>query len=160
MLIPQVQYLTNDSWEEISALDETNGWPILHSANYSKGMLYILTIPENFTDLYNIPAEALGRIRQVLTGKLRMHLEGPGKVSMFFYDNNTLIVESFLDEATDVKIVADKQFKNFTDIISNENINGTIREPLMGWWGRPIGDQKIFFNLTVRPHSYRVFKIE
>jgi hypothetical protein len=160
MLIPQIQYLTNDSWEEVSALDETNGWPILHSANYSKGMLYILTVPENFTDLYNIPTEALNRIREVLTGKLKIQLEGSGKVSMFFYDNNTLIIESFLDKATDVKIVADKQFKNLTDIISNENIGGAIREPLIGWWGRPIGDQKIFFNLTVRPHSYRVLKIE
>jgi hypothetical protein len=160
MLIPQIQYLTNDSWEEVSALDETNGWPILHSANYSKGMLYIVTIPENFTDLYNIPAEALGRIRQVLAGKLKVFMEGPEKVSMFFYDNNTLIVESFMDESVEVKLVADKQFKKLGDIISNESINGVIREPAMGWWGRPIGEQKIFFNLTVKPHSYRVFKIE
>jgi hypothetical protein len=160
MLIPQIQYLTNDSWEEISALDETNGWPILHSANYSKGMLYVLTIPESFTDLYNMPAEALNRIREVLTRKLKIYVEGPGKVSMFFYDNNTLIVESFLDETTDIKIVGDKQFKKLDDIISNENISGTIREPAMGWWGRPIGEQKIFFNLTIKPHSYRVLKIE
>jgi hypothetical protein len=160
MIIPQIQYFTNDSWEEVSAFDESNGWPILHSANYSKGMLYVLTIPESFTDLYNMPVEALNRIREVLSGKLKMYIEGPAKVSMFFYDNNTLIVESFLDESTELNIVTDKQFKKLSDLVSNENYNGTIREPIMGWWGRPIGDQKMVFNFTIKPHSYKVFKIE
>jgi hypothetical protein len=160
MLIPQIQYFTNDSWEEISALDETNGWPILHSANYSKGMLYVLTIPESFTDLYNIPSEALSKIREILSGKLKIYLEGPGKISLFFYDNNTLIVESFLDEETDLKIVAENQFTKLSDIVSNETFNGKIREPKMGWWGRPIGDKKMVFDFKVKPHSYRVFKIE
>jgi hypothetical protein len=160
MMIPQIQYLTNDSWEEISAFDETNGWPILHSANYSKGLLYVLTVPESFTDLYNMPPEALNRIREILTGKLKMYIEGSGKVSMFFYDNNTLIVESFLDESTELNIVADKQYKKLSDLISNESYNGVIREPAMGWWGRPIGDQKAVFNFPVKAHSYRVFKIE
>ena len=70
MLIPQIQYLTNDSWEEVSALDETNGWPILHSASYGGGTLYVLTIPESFTDLYNLPATVLNRIRQTLSHPL------------------------------------------------------------------------------------------
>jgi hypothetical protein len=160
MLIPQIQYLTNDSWEEVSAHDESNGWPILHSAKYSKGMLYVLTIPESFTDLYNIPSEALSRIREVMSGKLKMYLEGPGKVSLFFYDNNTIIVESFLNEGTELRIVGEKQFTKLTDIVSGESYKGTIREPQMGWWGRPIGDKKMVFDFKVKPHSYRVFKIE
>jgi hypothetical protein len=56
--------------------------------------------------------------------------------------------------------VTDKQFKKLSDLVSNENYNGTIREPIMGWWGRPIGDQKMVFNFTIKPHSYKVFKIE
>jgi hypothetical protein len=160
MLIPQIQYLTNDSWEEISGLDETNGWPILHSANYSKGMLYVLTVPESFTDLYNIPDEALSRIREILSGKLKMYLEGPGRVTMFFYDNNTFIVESFLNEGSELKIVTDKGFTKLSDIVSNESYTGKIREPKMGWWGRPIGDKKMVFDFKLKPHSYRVFKIE
>ncbi len=51
ILIPQISYLTNDSWEIISARDNTNGWPILHSADYSKGKFFVWTIPDNFIDL-------------------------------------------------------------------------------------------------------------
>jgi hypothetical protein len=160
IIIPQIQYFTNDSWEEIAALDETNGWPILHMANYSKGIMYVLTVPESFTDLYNMPAGALNKIREALSGKIKLYIEGPGKVSMFFYDNNTFIVESFLDESTELKIVADKQFKKVGDVISGESYSGTIREPDMGWWARSKGEQKMIFNFTVKPHSYRVFKIE
>ncbi|NJO70338.1 MAG: hypothetical protein HC830_14590, partial [Bacteroidetes bacterium] len=59
MLIPQIEYLTNDSWEDISTLGGPIGWPILHQAMYSKGSLFVLTIPDNFADLYNMPAEVL-----------------------------------------------------------------------------------------------------
>ena len=59
VLIPQIQYLTNDSWEIVSGIDGANGWPILHNADYSKGHLYVLTIPDNFADLYDLPAEVL-----------------------------------------------------------------------------------------------------
>ena len=87
MVIPQIQYLTNDSWVEVSALDETNGWPMLHSASYGGGTLYVLTIPNSFTDLYHLPAAVLDRIRDTLCRDLFVRLHGPAMVSLFTYDN-------------------------------------------------------------------------
>ena len=95
MLIPQINYLTNDSWEEVSAMDGSNGWPLLHSAGYGNGMLYVLTIPESFTDLYNLPAPVLDRIRQTVMTAMPVRLSCPALVSLFQYDNDTFIVESF-----------------------------------------------------------------
>ena len=40
----------------LSAIDGPNGWPLLHEADYSKGKFYVLTIPDNFADLYHFPA--------------------------------------------------------------------------------------------------------
>lgn len=51
ILIPQVWYATNDSWELITALDNGTGYPILHQAGYAGGKLYVLTIPDNFGEL-------------------------------------------------------------------------------------------------------------
>ncbi len=62
MLIPEIEYLTNDSWELVSAIAGQSGWPMLHSADYETGHLYILTIPDNFSDLYRLPPEVLTRI--------------------------------------------------------------------------------------------------
>ena len=69
----------------------------------------MLTIPENFADIYNLPSEVLSEIRKTLSADLFARLEAPGKVSLFLYDNNTLIVESFLDESTQASIVTGQQ---------------------------------------------------
>jgi hypothetical protein len=153
MVIPQIQYLTNDSWEEISALDETNGWPILHSASYGGGTLYVLTIPESFTDLYNLPVEVLNRIRQTLCRDMAVRLQGPGKVSLFVYDNDTFIVESFLDEPVDVQVVTDDRLTTLTDLLTGRTVTAgsAPRSP----WGRISGKR---FEITLPPHSYRVFQ--
>ena len=39
ILIPQIKYLTNDSWEIVSAVDGPNGWPLLHEAEYADGRI-------------------------------------------------------------------------------------------------------------------------
>jgi hypothetical protein len=153
MVIPQIQYLTNDSWEEISVLDETNGWPILHSASYGGGALYVLTIPESFTDLYNLPPTVLNRIRQTLCRDMLGCLQGPGEVSLFVYDNNTFIGEPFLDEPVDVQVVTDEQWTNLKDIITGQTV--TANPPLRFRWGRAPGKS---FNVVLLPHSYRVFE--
>lgn len=113
ILINQIGYYTNDTWEIVSAGNPltkgTSGWPILHRGKYSKGNLYVLTIPDDFSDLYHYPEAALNQIRTVLGRDLKARLEGPAKVSLFVYDNDKVIVESFLDETVTVKVVtADK----------------------------------------------------
>lgn len=105
VLIPQLVYLTNDSWELVSAIDGDNGWPLLHDADYAKGHLYVLTVPENFSDFYSYPAAALNEIRRVLTSQLPVRLEGASKVSLFVYDNGTAIVHNFRDEVAQVSLV-------------------------------------------------------
>jgi hypothetical protein len=153
MVIPQIQYLTNDSWEEISALDQTNGWPMLHSASYGGGTLYVLTVPESFTDLYNLPAEVLNRIRQTLCRDLVVRLEGPGKVSLFVYDNDTFIVESFLDEPVEVQVVTDDRLTTLTDLVTGQTVTAgsAPQDPR----GRIPGRR---FEIALPPHSYRVFR--
>jgi len=94
ILLPQVRYATNDSWEEITALAGENGFPLLHHADYGSGRLYVLTIPDNFADLYALPAPALDHIRRVVTKGLPVRLQGPSRVSLFAYDNDTYVIHS------------------------------------------------------------------
>ncbi len=154
MLFPQIQYLTNDSWEEISAFDDTNGWPILHSADYANGQLYVLTIPENFTDLYHLPDAVLNRIRQTVSADMPVRLEGPAQICLFVYDNNTFIVESFLDEPAGINIITGDDVKTLTDMISGEALSGSA---VLGFGGRATGEKK--YDVPIKPHSYRVFRM-
>jgi hypothetical protein len=157
ILIPQIEYLTNDSWEDISSYNGASGWPVMHMAQYSKGYLYVLTIPDNFSDLYKLPPEVLGRIRTIASQDLRLRLDGPSQISLFEYDNSTCIVESFWPEAINVKLVVDEPVQSLTDILSGEAIKGAKGTPPFVW-GRARIENKSF-EITIPPHSFRVFQM-
>jgi hypothetical protein len=156
ILIPQIQYLTNDSWEDISCIASGIGWPILHQARYANGSLFVLTVPENFGDIYNLPPEVLNRIRNILSQDINVRIEGPAQVSLYVYDNGTFIVESFLPEDVSIKIITDKKTGKLNNILSGEEITG--KTALDGRiWGRE-RDEITTFDVTVKPHSYLVFQ--
>lgn len=149
ILVPKINYLTNDSWEEISCIGGTTGAPLLHFAQYGRSRLYILTIPDNFDDLYALPIEVLTRIKEVLTKDLFARVESPAQVALFVYDNNTVIVESFLDDDVDVRLVLDGRFTRIQDILSGEVFSGDDQKP-----------GKSGYAVSIKPHSFRVFQAE
>ena len=58
-------------------LKGASGWPVLHRAQYSKANLYVLTIPDNFSDLYQYPPEVLNRIRSIVSADLQCQARRP-----------------------------------------------------------------------------------
>lgn len=157
IIIPQVTYLTNDSWELVSARDDTNGWPILHSAGYSNGKLYVLTIPDNFIDLYILPGNVLNSLRRTIAGNLDVQIEGPGEVSLFVYDNRSFVVESFLDHEVSINIILEKGTGEITEIGKGITIGGQER-PAPVVWGRKTGKDVSVFEVKLKPHSFRAFR--
>lgn len=152
LLFPLVRYFTNDSWETISMgrplSGGTSGYPLLLRGAYSKGNLYVLAVPEDFSDLYELPENVLNWLRAILTKDLKVRLEGPAKVSLFAYDNDTFIVESFLDEPVDIKIITSEEHTMLKDLVDNSTVKADAAS------GPGSG-----FSLTLAPHSYRVFEL-
>jgi hypothetical protein len=162
IIIPQVRYWTNDSWEVVSAgrplSGGVSGWPILHRATYSQGTLYVLTIPDDFGNLYDYPEAALNEIRRRMSRDLDLYLEGPAKVGLFLYDNKTIIVENFNDEPVDVKLVGTAGLKQLTDLETGETVEATVEQ--MPAFFRRMGTPSPKAAMTVKPHSYRAFRYE
>ena len=153
ILMQQVMYKTNDSWEIVSGMDGGLGWPLLHRDAYSKGNVYLLVVPDNFADLYNLPVQVLNSIRQNLSSKaVPVRIQGPANVSLFIYDNNTFIVESFSDEDVDITVQCQTEGA-LKDLLSDEEISGSR---VMSW-GRSTSNERSF-RVHLKPHSYRVFK--
>ena len=159
VLIPQITYRTNDSWELVSAVDGDNGWPLLHDADYAGGHLYILTIPENFSDLSELPEPVLSAIRKTLTAHLPVQLEAPGRVSLFLYDNGTFIVESFRDAPVGVRVAVGLDRAAIEDLLSGETLAGEVRNVSLRWDRPPVPDKRVIA-FTLPPHSYRVFRLK
>lgn len=145
ILIPQLKYATNDSWEIITCLSRGNGYPLLLVTGYGKSAIYILTIPDNFNDLYSLPVEVLNEIRRVFNDEIR--LEGPSRVCLFTYDNGVIIVHSFLPHSSKCSIVVKKSSVRLCEPTVNNEIKGFER------------NGETVFPFLLQPYSFRVFKI-
>jgi hypothetical protein len=126
---------------------------------YSKGTLFVLTIPENFNDLYELPPPVLAAIKDFILADSPIRLDGPSRVSLFAYDNDTFIVESFLDKEASVSVSVTGGFSSLKNLVTGEVVHGEP-VPLSPRQRTPSGGQRIRFQLTVKPHSYLVFAEE
>lgn len=88
---------------------------------------------------------------------LYVRLDGPSQIALFVYDNDTFIVESFLPDTVDVKIVTDKRISKLRDILSGDELSGKVLSapPVRGQQPAP---DKMAFDVQIKPHSYRVFQ--
>jgi hypothetical protein len=148
ILVPEIRYATNDAWEIVSGFtspSKTSGTPILLSAKYSKGTFYVLTIPQAIGDLYSYPQGVLNAMRGVLAKDLYLRLDAPARVSLFVYDNDRFIVESFQENPVDAKIVTDKRITKLHDVVTGDDLAG-----------QPQGGGTVF-NVKLERASYRVF---
>ena len=161
-IIPQVKYFTNDAWEVVSAGRPLNGgvsgYPILLRDTYSKGMLFVLTIPDDFGNLYDYPAGALNVIRRAMSKDVGAYIEGPSKVALFPYDNRTMVVENFNDEAVSLRVVVNMKVNGLRNLLTGEQLKPADLPQAAPTWGRNrffgYPDDATVFDLRLPAHSY------
>ena len=161
-IIPQVKYFTNDAWEVVSAgrplTGGVSGYPILVRDTYSMGMLFVLTIPDDFGNLYDYPAGALNVIRRAMSKDVGAYIEGPAKVAFFPYDNQTMVVENFNDEAVSLRVVVNSKITNLRNLLTDELLQpADLPKPAPSWgrnrfFGYP--DGATVFEISLPAHSY------
>lgn len=151
ILIPEIRYFTNDSWEIVSAFtspNRTSGTPILLSGKYSKGVLYVLTIPQAQGELYRYPQSVLRAIRNVLARDMYVRLDAPSMVSLFVYDNDKFIVESFAEEPVVARLITEKRITKLRDVETGQELAGKTQ------------GATTFFETPLTRGTYRVFSAE
>jgi hypothetical protein len=159
VLIPEIDFYTNDAVPILQGFANGNSFPILLSDRYSKGIIYILTIPDNFNDLYSYPVGVVSAIKNVLTESFPVRMDGPSKVSLFAYDNHAFVVESYLDHPTTVTVSITGGIAKITNMETGDTITGQASTPRRGYGGRILSRSpaRMNFQLTVLPHSYVAF---
>ena len=91
--------------------------------------------------------------------QLPVRLDDPSGISLFVYDNNTFIAESFLDKETSINIVTSTKHKKITDITTGQQFTGDTMKPGMSYIEKNRKEKKVY-PVTIKPHSFRVFKME
>jgi hypothetical protein len=159
VLVPEIAFMTNDAWPVVRGTANGHGAPLLLMDRYSKGILYVLTIPENTNDLYSLPQPVLTSIKQYLMLDFPVQLDAPAKVSLMAYDNHTLVVESFLDKPADVTVSTLGPATHLRNLATGESVQGKsgVSRSIAQMPSTP---QRTEFHITIEPHSFIAFAEE
>jgi hypothetical protein len=160
VLIPQVRFFTNDAWPVIRGLGDGNGFPMLLMDEYGKGKLYVLTVPDNFADLYELPEGELDALRSYVMGEFPVRIDAPAKVSLFAYDNGTFVVESFRDEPVAVTVRVKRSVARLENLQTGAVVEGTMEAAQAGRRSAeaPRSSGEMEFKVTLPAHSYVALK--
>ena len=154
ILVPEISFLTNDAWPIVRGTANDRGAPLLLMDRYSKGILYVLTVPENANDLYSLPRQVLTSLRRYLLFGFPFNLDAPSKVSLFAYDNNSFVLESFLDTPTEITVSASNHPVHLRNLTTGELISA--QEAIRSH--SPRRDPNVYFRITLQPHSFMAFQ--
>ncbi|MFL6737293.1 MAG: hypothetical protein ACJ8F4_09590 [Sphingomonas sp.] len=151
VLFPEIRFYTNDSWGIIRGVAASKGFPIVLMNHYSKGTLYLWTMPENFGDLYNLPRDMVTRTKKFLFEQdTPVAIDAPDHVALFTYDNGAFVVENYRERAANVVVTLEGEPK-VTDVLRGRKV------PVVS---DPANAPRSAFELSIPAHSFRVFRAD
>ena len=129
ILLEQLDYKTNATWADVLLLSEENNYPLLTEDFYGRGRLLILNVPENFADLYHLPAEILGVLcGELATGK-GCFLASEPKMSLITFDNDTCCLHSFRPMLSRARLVVRGECSGLQDLETGAVYRDPVRLP-------------------------------
>ncbi|MBR6405969.1 MAG: hypothetical protein IKS18_07260 [Lachnospiraceae bacterium] len=130
VLLTQIDAGVNDIWEQACAWGEDNNFPIVLRTNYGDGRIIVITIPDDYGDLYNYPDEVLHAIRSQADKTMKYILDAPSRIQLFVYDNDKAIIRSDFENVTWVSLEVPEGKTQAVDLVSKRSFavtNGKIR---------------------------------
>jgi hypothetical protein len=159
ILFPEIGFYTNDSWALIRGVSNAHGFPILLMNRYSRGIFYVLNIPDNSGDLYSLPQPVSRVIKSYLQADFPVRIDAPAQVSLFAYDNGTFVIQSFRPEAAQVSVSIAGANGKLRNIVSNE-MPPAEAEAAPDRQAGPQAAPRTSFKVRIPAHSYAAFAIE
>ncbi len=93
VIFPEIIHGNNESWSYLNGGDNDYHTPLILMSTYAKGRLFIVSIPDNYADIYRIPVHAMDVLKRILCTS--GYVSGKD-LSMFTYDDNSLILYRYV----------------------------------------------------------------
>ncbi|MBR3504522.1 MAG: hypothetical protein IKO07_09845 [Clostridia bacterium] len=116
VLFEALDYKTNATWADVLMLAGEDNFPVLTEDFYGRGRLLILNAPENFADLYRLPAEVVAAVNADLSAGLGAYLASEPKMSLLAYDNGVVCVHSFKPMLSRARLVVRGECAGLRDL--------------------------------------------
>lgn len=102
--MPVADWKVNDCDYKAAMYSESMPNPLVTFTNYGDARAYFINIPDDFADIYWLPDTVLDKYRLHLSRALPVRIEGQAKVALFPYDNQTFVLQSFLEHGAIIKV--------------------------------------------------------
>ena len=102
--IPVAEFRNNSTWAVVKGIHEEESYGLLLRDDYMDGRLWTLSVPDAFPDFYAMPEQVLSRIRQAFPVE-GVWLEGPARIGLFVYDNDSFVLYPFVMEGVQRQLV-------------------------------------------------------
>jgi hypothetical protein len=161
ILLPQIRRFENDNRIVMTFNTALSGYPLAISTAYGQGTFGVLVIPDDFADLYRLPRSVLNQIRTFLGRDVFVSLDAPDHVSLFAYDNRTLIVQNFQSQPVNTRVFVVRATR-LRDLLTDQTLTGGPASATGFFSGRGNfgGNNGTPFEVAVPAHSFRVFQAE
>ena len=144
ILLPGLILPTNDAWREVLGITPGgSSVPLLSYAAYGTGEIWLLTVPFDFAQFYDLPRQTLWQIRQFLLEDQKVILDAPANVAFFNFNDQTLLVYSFKSHAAKVGLVFKQKTKVIDFFSGREMTLKTTDKGHVVEWTLPAGQFKV-----------------
>lgn len=157
ILFPELRFMTNDAWSIIRGVAGSKGYPIVLMNRYAKGVIYIVTMPENPADLYNLPVALTSRIKTYIQEDAPLRIEAEARVAVFTYDNAAFVLRNYRDTATKVVVSLAAATPTIRDIETGGVTKADAKVARAKTSFPEPEDSRTSFTVTVPAHSFRAF---
>ncbi len=156
IIIPQLDYCTNDTWEIAGAYGNDNNFPIVLTWSYGKGVISVITIPDDMGDMYHYPKEVLLVIRNLFKKATGLVLDAPSNVQMFLYDGNYVIIRSDIPYEEEMSVILDNENTKLVNINTNHTLSADMERSSQSEAGKKNGSTVL---LSAVPGYNQIYKI-
>jgi hypothetical protein len=101
---PRIETTTWPYVRNVAVEQDDYDYGVLLSAQYLKGTMYVLNMPENSYDLLRLPVQALNAIRRSFIKELQAQLDGPGGVAMYMFGSKQYVLYNMSDQTAPLSL--------------------------------------------------------
>lgn len=160
VLFPLMEHRNNTSWMILKGQTDEKNLPILIRDTYGLGQMMTFVVPDNFSDLKDLPKEVLTEIRREFCRDMPLYLNCGKNIGLFVYDNDTFVTYAYdyLNEGPEPCFIYVKgKAEYLTDLANGRKVFPCQTVPENKWFHK---EQETVFKIETHPDIFNFWKIQ